>query len=159
MLLVVAGCNQNVESVTNGERLEDSPTPVAVSANPLAREGGPNEADVPPFVKAFFMHTWVEALYSVPANSNPNPDWVSPLADPIDGRVWCTDCHVSGQVDFANIPKMRVPMVDGYENDHEFMADLMKKWVGRLNSPEFGASAKLTGTVTCLTCHATNPDP
>ena len=159
VLLIVAGCNQNVESVSTGERLEDVPPPVRTAENPLAREGGPNEAEVPPFVKAFFMHTWVEALYGVPANSNPNPNWISPLEDPADGRVWCTDCHVSGQVDFENIPKMRLPMVDIYENDHEFMADLMKKWVARLNSSEYGASAKLTGTVTCLTCHATNPDP
>ncbi len=66
---------------------------------------------------------------------------------------------MSGQVNFANIPKQRVPLVTEYEEDLDFMADLMRRWVGRLNSDEFGASAKLTETVTCLTCHETNPAP
>jgi hypothetical protein len=157
-LILVAACNQNIESVSSGERLEDAP-PVAPASSAPFGPAADGEPEVPPFVKAFFMHTWVEALYSVPANQSPNPEWVSPLLDPTDGRVVCTDCHVSGQVDFSRIPKQRLPMVDDFENDHEFMADLMKKWVGRLNSSEFGARAKLTGSVTCLTCHETNPDP
>jgi hypothetical protein len=157
--LLLAGCSQNIEVVNSGERLEDSPKPVADSnAAPLARAGGEEEREVPPFVKAFFMHTWVEALYSTPKNKHPNPNWQSPLKDPENGRVWCTDCHVSGQVDFAKIPKMRLPAVDAFEKDKEFMAALMKKWVARLNSDEFNAKAKLKGPVTCLTCHATNPE-
>ncbi len=164
-VLLVAACNQNIERISNGSRLEDMPLREAPLASPLAMPefftGGEDgeEADAPPFVKAFFMHTWVEALYSVPANRNPNPDWSSPLIDPVDGRVWCTDCHVSGQVNFANIPKQRLPLVATFENNPEFMADLMRKWVGRLNSDDYGASAKLRGTVTCLTCHETNPAP
>ena len=50
-------------------------------------------------------------------------------------------------------------MNDDFENDKTFMVGLMKKWVARLNSDEFKAKAKLKGTVTCLTCHATNPAP
>jgi hypothetical protein len=165
--LVGIACSQNIESVSNGERLENSEVPVPVGGNPLAANpaaapfaaGVDPEADVPPFVKAFFMHTWVEALYSVPANNNPNPDWSSPLVDAVNGRVWCTDCHVSGQVNFENIPKQRLPLTDVYENDHEFMADLMRKWVARLNSDDFFAKAKLSGPVDCLTCHETHPDP
>jgi hypothetical protein len=161
--LLLAGCSQNIEVVHSGERLEDSPKPAAdANAAPLARAGaaGANdeEPEVPPFVKAYFMHMWVEALYSPPQNKHPNPNWQSPLKDPVNGRVWCTDCHVSGQVDFTKIPKMRTPMVDAFENDKEFMAGLMKKWVARLNNSEFHAKAKLNGTVTCLTCHATNPE-
>ena len=60
--------------------------------------------------------------------------------------------------DFEKIKKVRLPLVDQFENDHEFMVDLMKKWVARLNSDEFDAKAKLKGPVTCLTCHATNPE-
>ncbi len=162
LILFVAACNQNIERISDGPRLEDSSRPEVPRASPLGMpelsvEG--EEDDAPPFVKAYFMHTWVEALYSTPTNRNPNPDWNSPLIDPVDDRVWCTDCHVSGQVNFANIPKQRVPLVTEYEEDLDFMADLMRRWVGRLNSDEFGASAKLTGTVTCLTCHETNPAP
>jgi hypothetical protein len=150
-----------MEEVDSGETLENSPLPVreapVVDSAVASPESG--EMEVPPFVKAFFMHTWVEALYSVPQNRNPNPNWESPLKDPVNGRVWCTDCHVSGQVDFEKIPKMRMPMTDRYENDKMFMADLMKKWVARLNSDEFFAKAKLKGPVTCLTCHETNPAP
>jgi hypothetical protein len=65
---------------------------------------------------------------------------------------------VSGQIDFSKIPKMRHPLVDDLEKDKTFMAGLMKKWVARLNSDEYGAKAKLKGPVTCLTCHATNPE-
>ena len=72
--------------------------------------------------------------------------------------MWCTDCHMSKDIDFSKIPKMRNPMVDDLEKDKTFMAGLMKKWVARLNSDEFGAKAKLKGPVTCLTCHATNPE-
>ena len=158
--LLVAGCSQNMEVVNSGERLENSPKPVADSnAAPLARAGGgEDQPKIPPFVKAYFMHMWVEALYSTPQNKHPNPNWQSPLKDPVNGRVWCTDCHVSKDIDFSKIPKMRNPMVDDLEKDKEFMAGLMKKWVARLNSDEFGAKAKLKGTVTCLTCHATNPE-
>jgi hypothetical protein len=161
LTLFFAGCSQNIEVVNSGERLEDSPKPAAdTKTAPLARPGASNEEEpkIPPFVKAYFMHMWVEALYSKPQNKNPNPNWQSPLKDPENGRVWCTDCHTSGQVDFSKIPKMRNPMVDDFEKDKAFMAGLMKKWVARLNSDEFGAKAKLKGTVTCLTCHATNPE-
>ncbi len=178
---LTAACSQNVEGVRNGTPIEETPLPPQPGGNPLAiaPEAAPEVAgeapqvaggamegleagmddEVPPFVKAYFMHMWVEALYSPPQNNNPNPDWESPLADPVNGRVWCTDCHVSGQVNFENIPKQRMPMTDVYENDHEFMADLMRKWVERLNSDEYFASAKLARPVDCLTCHATHPDP
>jgi hypothetical protein len=160
LTLLLAGCSQNVEMVNSGERLEDSPKAVAdSSAAPLARAGSTgDEPKIPPFVKAYFMHMWVEALYSTPQNKHPNPSWQSPLKDPENGRVWCTDCHTSGQIDFSKIPKMRNPMVDDLEKDKTFMVGLMKKWVARLNSDEFGAKAKLKGQVTCLTCHATNPE-
>jgi hypothetical protein len=160
LTLLLAGCSQNIEVVNSGEKLEDSPKPAAdPSATPLARaNAGEDEPKIPPFVKAFFMHTWVEALYSTPQNKHPNPNWQSPLKDPENGRVWCTDCHVSGQIDFSKIPKMRNPMVDDLEKDKTFMVGLMKKWVARLNSDEFKAKAKLKGSVTCLTCHATNPE-
>jgi hypothetical protein len=159
LTLLLAGCSQNVEMVNSGERLEDAPKAVADSgAAPLARAGSNEEPKIPPFVKAYFMHMWVEALYSTPGNKHPNPNWQSPLKDPENGRVWCTDCHTSGQIDFSKIPKMRNPMVDDLEKDKTFMVGLMKKWVARLNSEEFGAKAKLKGQVTCLTCHATNPE-
>ena len=160
LTLLLAGCSQNVDTVNSGERLEDSPKQVADSnAAPLARKGSDDDQPkIPPFVKAYFMHMWVEALYSTPGNKHPNPNWQSPLKDPENGRVWCTDCHTSGQIDFKKIPKMRNPMVDDLEKDKTFMVGLMKKWVARLNSDEFGAKAKLKGQVTCLTCHATNPE-
>jgi hypothetical protein len=176
LLVLAAACSQNVEGVNDPTRIEETPLPPQPGGNPLAiapsatevaggaaMVGGEAESgmddEVPPFVKAYFMHMWVEALYSTPQNNNPNPDWESPLTDPVNGRVWCTDCHVSGQVDFENIPKQRLPLTDVYENDHEFMADLMRKWVARLNSDEYFASAKLARPVDCLTCHATDPDP
>ena len=159
LFLLVSGCNQNMEVANTGETLENSPRPVAdPNARPLAAAADAGEVEVPPFVKAFFMHTWVESLYGPPPNKNPNPNWESPLIDSVNGRVWCTDCHTSGQVDFARIPKMRTPEVGELENNKEFMAALMKKWVQRLNSDQFGAKAKLKGPVTCLTCHATNPE-
>jgi len=161
MAALLAGCSQNIEVANSGERLENSPKPVADSnAAPLARPGDTtsDQPKIPPIVKAYFMHMWVEALYSTPQNKHPNPAWQSPLNDPVNGRVWCTDCHTSGQVDFSKIPKMRSPMVDDFEKDKDFMVDLMKKWVARLNSDEYGAKAKLKGTVTCLTCHETNPE-
>ena len=159
-VFALASCSQNIEVVRTAERLEDSPKPVVdPNAAPLAApDGAGGQPQIPPFVKAYFMHAWVEALYSTPANKNPNPNWQSPLKDPVNGRVWCTDCHTSGQIDFSKIPKMRSPMVDDLEKDKQFMADLMKKWVARLNSDEFGAKSKLNAPVTCLTCHATNPE-
>jgi hypothetical protein len=102
LVLLASACNQNLEVVNSGERLEDSRKPIAdPNARPLARAGddASGEREIPPFVKAYFMHTWVEALYSKP-----------------------------------------------------------QKWVARLNSDQFFAKAKLKGPVTCLTCHATNPE-
>jgi hypothetical protein len=55
------------------------------------------------------------------------------------------------------MPKQRLPGVDELEKDHEFMVELMTKWVGRLNSDEFRAKAKLKEKVECVTCHAKDP--
>jgi len=161
--LFLYGCNQNIELVSNGETLSSSAKPsVDPNARPLARaDGAAPMAGMgdgpPPFVKAYFMHNFVEALYSTPKNFNPNPKWESPLKDPEKGRVWCTDCHVNTNIDFSRIPFDRTPMVDQWEKNKVFMAGLMKKWVTRLNSDEFGAKGKLKKEVTCLTCHETNP--
>jgi hypothetical protein len=161
LALLLSGCNQNMEEVSSGETLENSPKPVAdPNVKPLAAAAANAEGDIPPFVKAFFMHTWVEALYGpgLPPNKHPNPNWQSPLKDPVNGRVWCTDCHINTNIDFTKIPKMRTPQVGELENNHEFMVALMKKWVERLNSEQYNAKAKLKVPVTCLTCHATNPE-
>ena len=159
---MLASCNQNMQSVNSGETLENSPLPAAASERPLAgaaaapsAEGGGME--IPPIAKAYFMHAWIEALYSVPQNRNPNPAWTSPLKDPAKDRVWCTDCHVDSDVDFTRIPKTRMPFVDQLENDKEFMVELMTKWVTKLNNPEFPAHLKLKTKVTCVTCHAADP--
>ena len=74
--LAVASCSQNMEVVNSGERLEDSPRPVAdPNAAPLARQGDTGGApQIPPFVKAYFMHMWVEALYSTPGNKHPKSE-------------------------------------------------------------------------------------
>jgi hypothetical protein len=163
-LLLLCGCNQNIELVSNGESLDSAPKPaVDPNARPLARTDGgdgprggmPNMEDI--MAKAYFMHNFVEALYSKPKNFNPNPKWESPLKDSQNGRVWCTDCHMSKTMDFGNIPHERTEGADRREKDKTFMVGLMKKWVARLNSDEFGAKAKLKGEVTCLTCHETNP--
>jgi len=163
-LLLLAGCDQNVTRVGGNERLEDAaPIKVDPNAKPLA--GGADATGalpampagkVPPFIKVFFMHQFVEALYSVPKNKHPNPKWQSPLKDSENGRVWCTDCH-GDKFDFAKMPAQRSPQVDALEKDHEFMVDLMTKWVERLNSDDHDAKAKLKGPVQCTTCHETDP--
>ena len=160
LVLLLSGCDQNMEAVNSNERLGDSPKLVVdAKARPLAVPGSADgKMEVPPFVKIYFMMQWVEALYSTPKNKHPNPNWQSPLLDPANGRVWCTDCHINSDVDFSKLKKIRLPLVDQYENDKQFMVDLMKKWVARLNSGDFLAKAKLKGPVTCLTCHATNPE-
>jgi hypothetical protein len=163
LAIFLVGCDQNVRRVGGNERLEDAP-PIKVDPNarPLAVGGGTEEAmpgregKIPPFHKVFFMHQFVEALYSVPKNKNPNPKWQSPLKDSENGRVWCTDCH-GDSFNFAAMPKQRTPMTETLENDHQFMVELMTKWVGRLNSDEFRAKAKLKGPVQCTTCHEKDP--
>ena|SRR5688500_7197623 len=164
LLLMLSGCDQNVERVGTGERLEDA-APVTPDVLPPAGpfQGGAGAADrmsgAPekmPIYKVFFMHQFIEALYSVPKNQQPNPDWKSPLKDPVNGRVWCTDCH-RDDFDFARMPRQRHPETAELEKNHEFMVELMTKWVGRLNSDEFRAKAKLKQTVTCTTCHAKDP--
>ena len=165
MAVLLVGCDQNVTRVSGGERWEDAPPikvdpaarPLAGSTAPLSGDQIPGmEGKVPPFIKVFFMHQFVEALYSVPKNRHPNPKWESPLKDPVNGRVWCTDCH-GDKFDFAKMPKQRFPQVDQLEKDHEFMVDLMTKWVARLNSDEYNAKGKLKKKVECLTCHETDP--
>jgi hypothetical protein len=162
--VALVACDQNVERVNSDERLENAP-PVQPS-QPSAPGEAPALADAAdrmsgnpqrmPLYKVFFMHQFVEALYSTPKNQQPNPKWASPLKDPANNRVWCTDCH-SSEFDFAKMPKQRFPETAELEKNHEFMVELMTKWVGRLNSDEFRAKAKLKGEVTCTTCHATDP--
>jgi hypothetical protein len=166
LTLLLPGCDQNVKRVGGNERFEDAPPikvdpnakPLAGAAVPVGGEELPPamQGKVPPFVKVFFMHQFVEALYSVPKNRHPNPKWQSPLKDPENGRVWCTDCH-GDKFNFAAMPKQRFPQVDALEKDHEFMVELMTKWVARLNSDEFRAKAKLKEPVQCTTCHETDP--
>jgi hypothetical protein len=158
LVLIVVSCNQNMEPVRSGEKLSDAKPVSGVNPRPLNPAGGEG-GKVPPFVTAYFMHQFVEALYSTPKNFNPNPKWESPLKDPEGGRVWCTDCHTSGQVNFAKIPKQKMPMNEELERDKEFMSALMKKWVSRLNSDDYLAKGKLKHPVDCLTCHETNPEP
>src|SRR5262245_52224030 len=118
LIVLLSGCDQNVTRVSAGERIEDAPPikvdpaerPLAGAANSGAAIPG-MEGKVPPFIKVFFMHQFVEALYSVPKNKHPNPSWESPLKDPANGRVWCTDCH-GDKFDFAKMPKTRLPQVD-----------------------------------------------
>ena len=161
MFLILSACNQNMEVVHGGETLNDAkPSPKARDARPLAAAAAQGEVKVPPFVKAYFMQHFVAALYSTPANFNPNPKWSSPLKDPENGRVWCTDCHEGSQLNFANMPKIeKNPMIEQVEKNKAFMADLMRKWVARLNSDDFDAKPKLKQPVDCLTCHETNPAP
>jgi hypothetical protein len=159
--LFLIGCDQNVQRVNSDERLEDAApvAPAIPSAGGPMADGGDRMSGNPermPIYKVFFMHQFVEALYSVPKNSEPNPKWTSPLKDPVNDRVWCTDCH-SSEFDFAKMPSQRFPETDALEQNHEFMVELMTKWVGRLNSDEFRAKAKLKGEVTCTTCHAKDP--
>src|SRR5689334_625031 len=107
VVMFVAACSQNIEPVSHGERVENAPE-VDAAANPrplAAPEGAAGEVEVPLFVKAYFMHNFVEALYSVPTNKHPNPNWSSPLKDPVNNRVWCTDCHTDPSIDFGKIPK------------------------------------------------------
>src|SRR5947209_10049003 len=95
LAVLLASCSQNMEVVSSGERLEDSPKPVAdTNATPLARRSGEEKSEVPPFVKAYFMHMWVEALYNTPKNKHPNPSCQSLLHNQVNVRVWCTDCDV-----------------------------------------------------------------
>jgi hypothetical protein len=55
------------------------------------------------------------------------------------------------------MPSQRHPETAELEKNHEFMVELMTKWVGRLNSDEFRAKAKLKEEVKCTTCHAKDP--
>src|SRR5437016_14137046 len=88
LAVLLASCSQHMEVVNSGERLEDSPKPAAdTNATPLARRSAEEKSDLPPFVKAYLMHMWVEALYSTPQNNHPNPSWQPPLQDPVDGPV------------------------------------------------------------------------
>jgi hypothetical protein len=159
--VLLSGCDQNTQRVDSGERLEDAaPITPSSAPPPLTEEdiaarmtGAPERM---PIYKVFFMHRFIEALYSVPKNSQPNPAWQSPLKDPENGRVWCTDCH-RPDFDFANMPSQRHPETAELEQNHEFMVELMTKWVGRLNSEEFRAKAKLKEEVKCTTCHAKDP--
>jgi hypothetical protein len=161
LFLTLSSCNQNMDVVRNGEGLNDSPKPAPRPADskPLAAAVR-GEMKVPPFVKAYFMQQFVAALYSTPKNFNPNPNWSSPLTDPEGNRVRCSDCHKGAQLNFANLPKMeKTAMVEELEKNKTFMADLMRKWVARLNSDDFDAKHKLKKPVDCLTCHETNPAP
>jgi hypothetical protein len=100
LAILLAGCDQNATRVGGNERLEDAPPikvdpndrPLAGVAPPLSDEAMPPgmEGRIPPFHKVFFMHQFIEALYSVPKNKMPNPNWQSPLKDTENGRVWCT---------------------------------------------------------------------
>ena len=107
LAFMLGSCNQNMDVVRNGEAFSESPKPAAKAGDrPLAAAVSGGDVQVPPFVKAYFMQHFVAALYSKPQNFNPNPKWSSPLTDPENGRVWCTDCHKGTQLNFANMPKM-----------------------------------------------------
>lgn len=160
LALLLGSCNQHMEVVHNGEMFSESAKPASANSRPLAAAVKDGGVQVPPFVKAYFMQHFVAALYSTPQNFNPNPKWASPLKDPEKGRVWCTDCHKDAQISFAKMPIIeKNPMIEQVEKNKAFMADLMRKWVARVNSDQFDAKAKLKHPVDCLTCHETNPAP
>jgi len=164
--LLLMGCNQNAESVNTGETLADGPKAAAGGEATLSgadaprgpMQGGEGGRPDPQAMlnKAYFMQHFVAALYSTPANNNPNPKWTSPLTDAQGGKVKCGDCHT--KADMSGLPQQEnSPAIEKLHADKAFMVDLMTKWVAKLNNAEFGAKGKLKTEVTCTTCHATDP--
>ena len=158
LALPLSGCSQNIEVVNSGETLEDSPKPAAdPNVKPLAAAAANAEGE-DPAVREGVLHAYVGRG---PLQSAAEQASESELAVASErSREWTRVVH-------------RLPRHTGYRffedsedadphgrrsgERQDFMVGLMKKWVARLNSDEFGAKAKLKGTVTCLTCHATNP--
>ena len=108
LALILSSCNQNMETVRNGEALSASPKTGCQHQCASARHshGGDAMPDVPPFVKAYFMHQFVEALYSTPQNFNPNPKWAThAVRSRKRTGVDCTDCHVNTQNRFREDPQ------------------------------------------------------
>jgi hypothetical protein len=99
------------------------------------------------------MHMPAEALRTRPKQQS-EPKLGPTAKGPVNGRVVHGRHTILRWI--SEIPNRR-QWNEELENNHEFMVDLMTKWVGRLNSDEFGAKAKLKQPVTCTTCHASDP--
>jgi formate-dependent nitrite reductase cytochrome c552 subunit len=105
--------------------------------------------------KAHFMKKFVAALVSKPGNSNPNPEWSSPVKEGTP-PISCADCHDPAMFNIDAMKQMDpgAEAVEKFRQSKEFMVGLMKKWVARLNTRHGG---RLKEKVTCTTCHATDP--
>lgn len=152
---------------SSDEPLLEEPPPAPPMQNPHGHGGaapqrppeehgaGGGDRAMASMAKAHFMKKFVAALVATPQNRKPNPEWRSPLKDPSQ-PVSCADCH---DPRVLNIEGMKAAdpgseAVEPFRKDPAFMIPLMKKWVERLNVRH---GERLTGIVTCTTCHEEDP--
>ena len=106
---------------------------------------------------AYLMTTFLRALREAPlTNKEPARDWTPLLRDPGLRLPLCSTCHTEPNIRaldrLADAPALPRPafLVD----DHDFMVDLMQRWVSKLNR---NAGKYLASAVSCVDCHERDP--
>ena len=101
------------------------------------------------------MIRFVKALKERPTNQNPAANWKPLLKDPTTPAMLCSLCHVdTGKAMEQNLARFDRPPPKEFSQNKAFMANLMERWVHRLNRE---AKTYLVKAVVCLDCHDTDP--
>jgi len=114
------------------------------------RDDEARNATIPPLMIKF-----VRALKEPPANENPAPGWKPLLKDPGTSSMLCATCH--GQIGASmekNLAALEGPPSAEAQENHQFMVNLMERWVRELNKR---AKEQLVKAVVCTDCHEVDP--
>ncbi|MFQ5844603.1 MAG: hypothetical protein ACE5JG_06390 [Planctomycetota bacterium] len=140
----------------HGDRLKDVVTCKTCHADDPSVRGGESRQQRA-MAYAYFMTTFLRALRERPTtNREPARDWSPLLRDPAGRQPRCSTCHTEPAVRGMDhlVDADPLPRPARYAADHEFMVDLMQKWVSKLNRR---ARRHLRKAVTCTDCHETDP--
>jgi hypothetical protein len=101
------------------------------------------------------MVRFVKALKERPTNRNPAANWKPLLKDPSTPSMLCSVCHGNpGKRMEQTVARSDTPPLKEYAQNKAFMANLMERWVERLNRE---AKPYLVKAVVCLDCHDSDP--
>ena len=124
-----------------------------------ARDAERAEAQSAEFAEAYayLMTAFLRALREAPlTNKEPARDWTPLLRDPGLRQPLCSTCHAEPNIRaldrLADAPALPRPAL--LVDDHDFMVELMQRWVSKLNR---NAGKYLDSAVSCVDCHERDP--
>jgi len=134
---------------------EDHPPAGGGAGGAPPHAGGGADRGASSAAKSHFMKKFVKALTEPPENKWANGKY-KPLLKDASNPLACANCHDPEKYNVEGMKAMDPGhhKVQRFRENPNFMVQLMRKWVARLNQLH---ADKLTKRVECADCHAIDP--